>query len=321
MSSCISHRSQSHRHQQTGIALITALLIVALSSIIASGMLASQNIGIHRSGNLFLGEQAWWYAIGAENWASEILRRDRKDGDVDHSGENWAQSMEYLPIDGGFLSGGLSDAQARFNLNNLAGSESDKAAEQFERLLNLIDGVDPYSVKVIVQSARDWVDEDIEPRFPEGAEDDYYLGLEMPYRTANRPFVSVTEMLLVRGVTREIYQAILPFIAALPSNTPINVNTAPPEVLASLAPEVTLEDIAAVILQREKEPYENTQAFLAHDALAGRKIDGDAVSVGSQHFQLQVQATVGTARITLYSLLFREDGGRTRALIRSKDLI
>ncbi|MGB1580203.1 MAG: type II secretion system minor pseudopilin GspK [Nevskiales bacterium] len=309
------------RQRQQGVALITAILIVALASIIATGMMASQNIGIHRSGNLFLGEQALWYSLGAENWATQVLRRDREDNEVDHYGEPWAQTMDYLPVEGGFLSGSLIDLQGRFNVNNLVGSKPDQAAEQFERLLALIEGVDPYAIQVIVQSARDWIDADIEPRFPEGAEDDYYLGLTPAYRTANRPFTSVSELLLVRGVTREIYQKIAPFLSTLPPDTPINVNTAAPEVLASLSAEISLEEIAQVVAKREDAAYEDPQDFLAEAVFAGRQIDTSTVSTDTAHFLLQAQAVVGTTRITLYSLLFRDQQGRTKALIRSKDLI
>ena len=312
---------QKSPKKQGGVALITALLIVVLASIVATSMLTTQNVGIHRSGNLFLGEQAWWYAIGAENWATQVLKRDREDGEIDHEGENWSQTMDYLPVDGGFLSGALSDAQARFNLNNLVGKNPEQAAKQLERLLGFIEGIDPYAVQVIVQSTRDWIDSDIEPRFPEGAEDDYYQGLDMPYRTANRPFTSVSEMLLVRGVSREIYRSIQPFLATLPPDTPVNVNTASAEVIASLAEEVTLQEASSLVALREQEPYENPQAFLSQEVLAGRVIDASSVSVGSHYFLLQSSATVGTARVTLYSLLFREDNGRTQALMRSKDLI
>ncbi|MDX1498217.1 MAG: type II secretion system minor pseudopilin GspK, partial [Salinisphaeraceae bacterium] len=169
--------------------------------------------------------------------------------------------------------------------------------------------------------ARDWVDTDIEPRFPEGAEDDYYLGLTPAYRTANRPFTSVSELLLVRGVTREIYQKIAPFLSSLPPDTPININTAPPEVLASLSPEVSLEEVGPLVTKREKTAYEDPQDFLAEEVFAGREINGSEVSTSTSHFLLQAQAIVGTTRITLYSLLFRDQQGRTKALIRSKDLI
>lgn len=307
------------RQRQQGIALITALLIVALATIIASGMLATQNVGIHRSGNLFQGTQAWWYAIGGENWAAQVLKRDREDNDVDHYGEDWAQAMDYLPIEGGFLSGQITDQQGRFNLNNLGGRQPDKTAEQFKRLLRKIEGLDPYLVEIIVAASRDWIDTDIQPHYPEGAEDNYYLSQEPAYRSANRLFTSASEMLLIREVTRDAYQLIQPFIAALPANTPINVNTAPPEVLASLHPEITAEDVAALVSRREQEPFESTQAFLTQEVLAGREIDDESISVNSQHFLLQAQATVGTSRVTLYSLLFRDDQGRSRTLLRSKD--
>ncbi len=87
----------------------------------------------------------------------------------------------------------------------------------------------------VVETILDWVDTDSETRFPNGAEDDYYMRLKPPYRAANRPFSDRRELLLVRGVSKEIFAAIAPHVVILPEFTALNVNTAEPESLMSLA--------------------------------------------------------------------------------------
>ncbi len=305
---------------QRGVALITAILIVALAALLASGMLGAQNLSIHRSQNLFAQEQAWWYAIGAENWAGKVLERDRKDNQTDHLQEDWATALEFLPVEGGYLSGGVTDQQGLFNLNNLSGTQQDEAAKQLQRLLQNIEGLDAFTAPALAQAIRDWVDPDLEPGFPDGAEDDYYLSQrQLPYRTANRRLTSVTELRLIRDVTPEIYQALLPYVTVLPESTPININTAPAELLAALAPELTLADAERLIAVRENEPFKEVQAFLSQEILAGRQINASLLTVSSAYFQLHVQATVGTTRVNLYSLLLRGQDGRVQTARRSRD--
>ncbi len=305
--------------RQRGVALITALLIVALAALLASGMLARQNLSIHRSGNLFAQEQAWWYAIGAENWAAKILERDRRDNQTDHLQENWATAIDFLPVEGGVLTGKLIDQQGLFNLNNLAGNSEEEAAKQLQRLLPLV-GIDPFGAPALAKAILDWIDEGVESDSPDAAEDDYYLSLrDMPYRAANQPITSITELRLIKGVKPEDYLALAPFITALPDNTPINVNTAPKEVLAALVPNMTLEEAAQIEARREAQPFKDRQEFLSQEILAGRQINADLIGVESEYFLLDVLATVGTTRVKLYSLLRRDTGGRVQTARRSRD--
>src|SRR5688572_27517490 len=117
-----------NRRAQSGIALVTALLIVAVAVIAAAAMLTTHNVAVHRSSNLRFIEQAWWFGAGVESWVGEILREDRKkDGNeaIDHLGEDWAQPVENLPIEGGFVRGQIIDQQSCFNLNNLVGQQQE----------------------------------------------------------------------------------------------------------------------------------------------------------------------------------------------------
>lgn len=309
---------QTPARRQRGVALITALLVVALAALIASGMLSAQNIGIHRSGNLLLAEQAWWYAIGAENWAGTVLKRDAEDNKYDDLAEPWAQALDFLPVEGGFLSGGLQDLQGRFNINNLSVAEPQLAVEQFEILLSSIEGIESGDAASLTLAIQDWIDADIQARDPFGAEDDYYLTADIPYRTPNQPLHSPTELLLIRGMTQETYRALLPFISTLPPNTPINVNTAPAEVLATLSAGLGPDQLSAILDARAQAPFETLDDFLSLEALAGVELSTD-ITVSTSYFLLEAFAQIGNARSTLYSVLQRDSDGNIRVIRRSRD--
>lgn len=307
---------------QSGVALITALLIVALAAMLASSLLAAQNLTIHRSGNLLALEQANWYTQGVEAWAGTVLTEDRRDNQVDHLKEPWAQRLDYLPVEGGYLKGYVTDAQGLFNLNALAGTRADAAAKQLDRLLRNIPGIDTFSAPSIAVAIRDWVDIDSEPGFPDGAEDDYYLALrDHPHRCANRPFTSVTELRQIRGVTAEMYAALFPYVTVLPVDTRININTAPPAVLASLSEGLALQEMEQLVKARDSRQYEDVNSFLTEPVFAGRQIDANQLSVNTRFFNLFVRAEVGTARLSLYSVLFRGDDGRVQVYRHSRDTL
>lgn len=308
------------KQRQSGIALITALLVVAVSVIAAAAMLVTQNVAVHRSGNLLSVEQAWWYGAGVENWVGEILRQDRKDGEIDHLGENWAQPIDYLPIDEGFLRGQIVDQQGCLNINNLVGPKAESTDGQFQRLLASFENTDPYNAQNLTQAIADWIDADFEPRIPGGAEDSIYTSLDPPYRTANREMLSTTELLQVNGMTQDLYQSLRSHVCALPSGTTINVNTASANVLASLAPGLSLADGESLAMRREQDPYDTVQEFRQMEQMAGRQVDESTLAVGSSYFLLVGEIRVGNGRVNLYSLLFRKPDGEPQLLAHSKDV-
>lgn len=303
----------------SGVALITALLVVALATVAATAMLSAQNIAIRRTDNLQQAQQVWWYAMGAEQWAEAILKRDRHTNAVDGFTGTWARPMNDLPIENGFIRCRIIDLQGRFNLNDLAGHDAKGAAQVFARLLTQLPKVPPEQIRGLVQAVRDWVDPDINPQIPDGAEDDYYLGLTPAYRTANRPMASPSELLLVRGVTPAIYRAVRPYVTTLPAtNTPINVNTAPAQVLMSLAPHLGASQVADVAKIRARRPFTSVQAFLAQPAFAGQAVDQRLLSVSSGYFLLHGEVHIGQTRVALYSLLRRANNGDVSVIEHSE---
>jgi general secretion pathway protein K len=301
--------------RQRGVALITALLVVSLATVIAVAMATRQHIDVRLTGNLVHGEQAYAYALGAEAWARVILRRDSTKSDYDSLDEDWATALPPLPVVGGQVSGRIEDMQGRFNINNLAmkgGKDSEEDVAYFRRLLEILK-LDP----ALTDALLDWIDADINVRFPDGAEDENYLLAPIPYRAANRPLVDPSELRLVKGFDANAVRLLEPYVTALPQRTQINVNTAPPVVLLALNKDLTPSDVDAMVAGRGEKGYPTVQAFMGQDALAGRDVGG-LVDVKSNFFLVHSDVIVGQGQAHLQSLLMRDKANIPRVIYRTR---
>lgn len=301
------------RRSQRGVAVLTAMLVVTLGTIIAVNLMWISSLDQRRTGAALAADQALLYLQGAEAWVGEILRQDEiESGEYDHLGELWALEIAPLPVDGGFINGRLEDLQGRFNLNNLItpqGEVDELAQRQFERLLASLE-LDPSLATVVI----DWLDSDTEVSFPNGGEDQTYAGMEPPYRTPNAPITSASELMANAGFDRESYSVLAPYVTALPSGTRLNVNTASDVLLASLSDDIDLATAAALVEQRGGAYFEDIDATfedLVEPDVLGR-IDGV-----TQYFLLTGSVVLGTHQLTMYSLLERDNSGLVRAIFRS----
>ena len=239
--------TQQLRKQQ-GVAIITAILVIALGTIALVSITSSQQMDMQRERNEGLIQMARALGNSGERFASALLYRDFQAddrGNSDSLEDDWAQPIPPVPIDNASIQGCIVDMQGHFNLNNLVNADGVvqlNYALQLRRLLQLL-SIDVTKADAII----DWLDADINFTDPDGAEDDYYTSLETSYRTANAPFVSVSELQLVKGFSSAVeeeaedFELLLPHIAALPTvdgPTAVNVNTATPEVLGSLSDEL-----------------------------------------------------------------------------------
>jgi len=290
-------------HQQ-GVALVTALLVVSLATVAAIAMATRLQVDMRRTGNLLHGEQAYAYALAAESWAQVILLRDSEDSEYDYLGEDWATALPPIAVEGGFVSGNIIDLQGRFNVNNLINEEGKPVESQlayFKRLLAVLK-LD----ETIAPALLDWIDSDIDATFPDGAEDDTYLLAEPPYRAANRPLVSISELRLVKGFTPEVIAILEPHVTALPEATVINVNTATAEVLEALHAELNNSGAGQLIADRGEDGYSDPETFLAHDALAGLELGID-VDIKSEWFNVLTDVSIGRGYASLESRMYRAD--------------
>jgi general secretion pathway protein K len=306
-------RLQSAHCRQGGMAIITAMLVVTVGTIIAVNLMWQATLDQRRAAAALAGDQGLMYVQAAEAWAADILRQDQVDSpDSDHLGEDWATQLPPVPVDGGTITGWLEDLQGRFNLNNLitpAGVEDPVGVEQFERLLALLE-VDPQLAGAVV----DWIDYDSEQRFPSGAEDAAYAGMDPPYRTANTQLTTPTELMAVMGFDLETYERLAPYVTALPSGTRLNVNTASDVVLATLSDDIDLSVAQSLVSERGDSPFTDIDAVFGGmvEPHVLQRIDGV-----SEHFLLTATVTLGTNQLMMRSVLQRDASGLTRALFRS----
>jgi general secretion pathway protein K len=344
-------RAPINRTRQRGVALIIALILVALATILATKLTFDGFLERRRTIGVLAAEQALHFGMGAEALAADVLALD-----LQNSGKEtvltspWAQPTQPLPItpqddpEGepiGTLQGELEDMQGRFNLNNLAHviqstgtagvggtavggpqaggipgnpQQDPQPLEQFQRLLAAV-GVEPKWAAI----ARDWIDADDLPGSPDGAEDQVYTSQTPPYRTGNWPMMSPTELMNLPGFGADRYRKIAPYVTALPLATAtINICTAPSVVLESLADNLSGEYGPELLANGRKTGcFPDLNAFRnvvgpKYLAAINGKFDSK-----SQFFRLTTRITLGTTEFTLYSLLVRGNGGKVTPLLRS----
>ena len=304
--------------RQRGVALIMAVLMVALATVIAVHLTTRAALNLRRTMGLLTFDQGWHVALGAEAWAIEVLRKDREDSpETDHPGENWAQPLPPLPVDGGEVRGALEDLQGRFNLNSLLGANGtvdDAGVERFERLLANI-GADRRWARIMA----DWVDSDTVPGFPDGAEDSVYLAQSPPYRTANGPVTTTTEMLALPGMTLEEFQRIRPYVAALPASVRrVNLCTASAPLLAAIAAGAgDFGDAESLTANRRNGCFPRIADLQAVMDEATFHALEPTIAETSNWFRTVTAVRIGTSELTLYSLIERSNTGVGRTVLRS----
>ncbi|MCW8826806.1 MAG: type II secretion system minor pseudopilin GspK [Gammaproteobacteria bacterium] len=314
--------SGMYRRQQ-GVALITAMLVVTLATILAVGMISRQQFDIRRTGNLQQLEQALLYHMAVEDHATPLLQKYWDEIEF-VSRESFEAYTALSPIgyqediEGGTISVSLTlEQQGRFNINNLVkqGKADEKRVAQFRRLMNVLE-IEAVPVDAII----DWLDADQEVTYPDGAEDGDYLGYEIPYRSANRAMVDRSELMLVKGVEREMYEKLLPHISVLPEGSKMNVNWMDSNQLMALDAEITQGDAESLISVRDGKSFESVQDFIKQDALAGRTIDEDGLTVSNDYFMLHTTVEIDRLQQRYLSLLKKGENNKMSTIKRSREL-
>lgn len=287
--------------KQKGVALITAMLVVAIAATTAAYLSLDQQIWLRQAQNLSDRSQAEVVRAAALEWAIIILAKDVKDNKTDDLTENWAKPLPALAVEGGQITGLITDAQGLFNINNLVREGKPSAADvgTFQHLLLSL-SIDPNLTDAVI----DWIDANSDT-LPYGAEDIDYLQMKVPYRAANQPLESVDELRLVRGFTPEIVEKLRPWITALPQPTEINVNTAPKEVLAALFYTLPASATEQIVSQR---PYKKLADLTKkiQELAAGKNVPQAFYGISSSYFYANVATQFGRYQRTTEAMIYRD---------------
>jgi len=340
------------RARQRGVALLIAILIVALGTMIAAAVAYENAMTARRGIATYAFDQAILIGQGAEALAAYGLRQVvQSDPKQLYLGQGWDKPLGPLEVvPGVMLEASLEDLQGRFNLNNLVHSDGTPdlvmVAAFNEILASPEVGLEQKWTGYII----DWIDMDGTPSLPEGAEDSVYMGQTVPYRSANRYITSTSELLALPGFGHERYLKLLPYITALPHGTKINVCTAsdvvldafigpghqdfgPPDTLlknrqntvgcfpklsdyqAAFDPKVwsgTGQPAAPPALGQPNATLQGTGSPAAATQGAQMKF-----AQTSNYFRLASVVSIGSTEFNLYSLLYQDAQQMVRPIQRS----
>jgi general secretion pathway protein K len=258
--------------------------------------------------------------IGALDWARVILKEDAKGSNYDHLGEPWAVPLAearlstFLAVDSSnaddapdtFLSGSISDAQARYNLRNLIDDKADIVPSELETLQRLCVNVN------IAASVAD--------RIARGLKAARAGTLAVPASgvqtdTAVPLLPDRLEQLLWLGIEAESLKRLEPHIALLPTKTPVNINTASREVIAAVIPKLDLGSAERLVQWRDRLPFDTPAAIAAQLPQGLAQPSGSQLGTTTRYFFVKGRVRLSNHTLEQRSLVTRQ-GREVRALTR-----
>jgi general secretion pathway protein K len=311
----MSTRTDIERAQR-GIALVTALVLVAIATVLAATIGFGAAMAARRASAVFGADQALLAAEGAEAMAAYALKISSAGASGPVSlDQAWAQPYGPYELAPGVTLefAQIEDQQSKFNINNLAsnGATDPTAEQEFQQLLASL-GLETKWAGILA----DWVDSDETPNDPDGAEDSVYLAQTPPYRPPNMPVSSISELLALPGFGRDRYNRLAPYISALPAGSAMNVCTASGVLLDAISGKTEYSTDPASLAQSRQENGCFPTVTVFNASLGGQTL-GSRISQGSSYFRLRTTIIVGTARFNLYSLLWIDPSNQIHTIIRT----
>ena len=290
-------------------------------------------------------------ASSGVNIAAAMLVKDKKDSNTDSLQEDWANSEKIseiladIPFEDGSITLTINDELGKIQLNSLVQfpegqSFNESQRVMWERFLSLLiskneafEDIEPIT---IVDSIKDWLDSGDDDAITglNGAESDYYQDLDKPYPCKNGPFTDIGELVLVRGITPELFRGaggeqglsnyVTVFGMTKSSNNSftyegkININTADLPILVAMLPSGH-EDLAQAIYEYR---IETSDSVYIHDlssptwyknvpGVGDTKIDPNLITVSSDFFRIESTAKLKEMAIKITAVVKRENNAKT----------
>ncbi len=279
--------------------------------------------------------------------AMALLAKDKAESKTDSLQEDWANPdkinalIDEIPFDDGKLAVTIADEMGRIQINALvtfpeSRNFNDSQRQLLERYLNYFKDAaeetpEDSQPPAIINSLKDWLDsgDDDATTGLSGAESPYYQDLNPPYGCRNGPIPDIHDLLLVKGVTSELFygSAEKPGIAAaltVYGMTPgagtsftypgkININTAELPVLVALLPSENVDLALALYEMRQQaatakdapdmsDPmwYKNIAGF------SGMNLDTNLLTTASDIFRIVSEAKVNNSVLVVTAVVQRQ---------------
>ena len=304
-------RRPAHHRRQRGVAIVTALLLTTLAVTIVASLFWQQQVQVRSMENQRLQLQTRWIVRGALDYARLILRQDGADrGNRTTLDGVWTTPLAETRLDqyiererveqenfNATISGRITDAQSRYNLANLASNRvvSPDNVLLFQRLLNNLRLDTSLAQRAAEEVAR--TQKGTQPPQPSQVSND---GRGEPMELQR-----VEDLLAVSGFSPQAVEKLRDFVIVLPPATPLNVNTAPAELLSALVNNLSLSEAESMVNARKRASYLDLNNFTSQ--LGGRPIPSTVqADVRSDNFLVLSQVKLDRATLDTQALVHRE---------------
>lgn len=310
-----------------GFALLLTVLIISLIVTLTLQFNTSMRSELYAAANMRDNTRLSAIAKSAFHYGLGVLLEDALQTTSDSLREAWADPVTLSANSKALFEDGrfevqIIDHSGRIQINNLILLEGEKKGSYNKGQQDLLKrflgseqfDLDPEEVDNIMDAIKDWIDPDNEAtKF--GAESSYYQTLERPYSCKNGPLEFLEELLLIRGITKELFYGTRekPGIANYLSTQgegKININTADPVVLRSLSEHLDQEMVEEMIVYRENE--ENDLSQLAwYKKVRGMSSEvsiDDLITTSSTHFEIRSVGFKDTMSKRVRGLVERKEG-------------
>jgi general secretion pathway protein K len=304
--------------RQKGAALLAAMLTVTLVATMAAAALWQQWRSVEVEAAERSRVQSTWLLTGALDWARLILREDARSGGADHLAEPWAVPLQearlatFLSMDvsnadadrDAFLSGQVSDLQARLNVMNLIDQDKISVPGKlaFDRLFEQL-GLPPEQVNVLADQLL---------AAKKGARSDGTGNPQAPLMPQR------IEQLVWLGLPAASLSALKPYITLLPERTQINLNTASAEVLQASVTGLDPAEAKRLVAARETAHFSTIADAGQRSAAVREASSSGQLSVSSRFFEVRGRIRLDQAVVEERSVVQR-DGLNVRTLWRDHD--
>ncbi len=337
------HHLTGKKEERSGIALIIVMIVIVVLGILAGGFAYSMKVETKLAANSGSDGDLELLGRSGVELARYVLGQQLgipQEGAYDALTQKWAGGpggtnddiladidLDHNELGQGSFSVKIKDLERKFNINFAN-------EEMLHQALQLV-GADAASLSTVTDSIMDWIDRDNDARIS-GAETEDYLRLVPghPYRAKNGPIDDISELLLVKGMTKELYWGFSANPGAPAADTsmassmglssgspvglydlftsmsagPVNVNTASAEVL-QLIPGLDPGMAQAIISERSNLPFDNIGLLASVPGMSPdvvRAVSG-RLGVRSVNFEVEVTARIGRAERKYVALIHRNN--------------
>jgi len=315
--------SRQYIYHREGSIFIIALWSLCLLSILAVGLGSKVSQEINAASYFQNKPQARYLAEAAIKRAQAILEDDTNT--FDSLNEFWVTGryaddeesvFDKAELGNGAYGIGMVDENRKVNINTVS-------QDTLEKLFRIASGVDIDDAHIIASSIVDWRDTDSNP-LEGGAEDSFYKQLEISYECKDGNFQVLEELLLVRGMTNDIFLKVKDFITVY-GDSKVNINTASRLVLRALGMSEVLAD-KIIFYRKGDDGIEGTQddnvlknsANIANDLKGGvglteeelnkiaELISKGLLSVSSKNFTINAEGKISRRKEKIVCIVDKE---------------